>query len=96
MPRPRKRRRCRAFDGDRVFKPRSIPMDQLDHVRLELDEFEALRLCDLDGLDQEEAGQRMRISRGTVQRLLKSGRRKTLEALVNSSALIIDKGADAE
>jgi predicted DNA-binding protein (UPF0251 family) len=95
MPRPRKHRRCRAFDGDRVFKPRSIPMHQLETIRLELGELEALRLCDLEGLDQETAGQRMKISRGTVQRLLKIGRQKLVEALVTSSALIIEEGAEA-
>lgn len=91
MPRPRKRRFCRAFDGDRVFKPRSIPMSRLATIRLELDELEAMRLCDLDRLDQEEAGVKMQVSRGTVQRLLKSGRSKILEALVTSAALLIEE-----
>ena len=92
MPRPRKRRRCRAYDGDRVFKPRSIPMHQLETIRLELGELEAMRLCDLDGLDQEGAGERMAVSRGTVQRLLKSGRAKVLRALFQSRALLIEEG----
>jgi predicted DNA-binding protein (UPF0251 family) len=90
VPRPRKRRRCRQFDGDRVFKPRSIPMAELDQVRLGLDELEAMRLCDLDGLDQEAAGRRMGVSRGTIQRLLRSGRAGVLRALLHSSALIIE------
>lgn len=92
MPRPRKRRRCREFDGDRVFKPRSIPMSDLTQIRLGLDELEAMRLCDLDALDQEAAGLRMGVSRGTIQRLLHSGRTKILRALLDSSALIIEKG----
>lgn len=91
MPRPRKRRRCRRFDGDRVFKPRSVPMTALAEVRLALDELEAMRLCDLDGLDQEAAGRRMGVSRGTVQRLLQTGRASVLRALVTSSALIIEQ-----
>lgn len=90
MPRHRKRRRCRRFRGDRVFKPRSIPMSELDPIHLELPEFEALRCCDLDGLDQESAGERMGVSRGTVQRLVKSGRAKIVRALLKSTALIID------
>jgi predicted DNA-binding protein (UPF0251 family) len=92
LPRPRKRRCCRAYEGDRVFKPRSIPMLNLDTVRLELGELEAMRLCDLDGLDQHEAGRRMGVSRGTVQRLLKSGRAKVLETIVGTKALIIERG----
>ena len=92
MPRPRKHRRCRRYDDDRVFKPRSIPMRDLPEVRLGLDELEAMRLCDLEGLEQEAAGVRMGVSRGTVQRLVKSGRAKVMRALIDSSALIIEKG----
>jgi len=90
MPRPRKQRLCQHFDGDRVFKPRSIPLRDLQAIDLGLDELEALRLCDLEGLDQEAAGFRMAVSRGTVQRLVKSGRAKVVRALVESAALIIN------
>lgn len=92
MSRPRKHRNCRRFDGDQVFKPRSIPMSDLEIVHLELDELEAMRLCDLEGHDQESAGERMGVSRGTVQRLVKSGREKLVRALVDSSAVVIEKG----
>jgi len=96
MPRPRKRCRCREHAGDRVFKPGSVPMSRLETVRLELSELEAMRLCDLEHLDQETAGRRMAVSRGTVQRLLKSGRSKVLEALLQSRALLIEEGARHE
>jgi predicted DNA-binding protein (UPF0251 family) len=96
MPRPRKRRLCRRFDGDRVFKPRSIPMSELETLRLGLDELEAMRLCDLEGHEQEAAGERMGVSRGTIQRLLKSGRAKMVRALLDSSALVIEKGESDE
>lgn len=96
MPRPRKHRRCRRYDGERVFKPRSIPMRDLAEVRLGLDELEAMRLCDLEGLEQEAAGVRMGVSRGTVQRLVKSARAKVMRALIDSSALIIEKGETDE
>ena len=96
MPRPRKKRCCRAYEGDRVFKPRSIPMSELETVRLELGELEALRLCDLERLDQDEAGRRMGVSRGTIQRLLKSGRAKILESIVESKALTIERGEGDE
>ena len=91
MPRPKKHRHCRQYDGDRIFKPRSIPMSRLETITLELDELEAMRLCDHDGLDQTEAGSRMGVSRGTVQRLLRSGRSKVLGALLNNAALVINK-----
>jgi predicted DNA-binding protein (UPF0251 family) len=67
-------------------------MPELETVRLGLDELEAVRLCDLEDLGQEAAGTRMGVSRGTVQRLLKSGRRKLVGAVVGNSALLIEEG----
>ena len=94
MGRPRKQRCCKDFEGDRIFKPRSIPMSQLAEVRLELSELEAMRLCDLERCEQEEAGRRMEISRGTVFRLVKSGRAKIIEAILESKALVIEEGPE--
>lgn len=96
MPRPRAQCRCRRFDGDRVFKPRSIPMSELDTLELELAELEALRLCDREGLHQEQAAQCMGISRGTVQRLLDRARRKVATALTESVALVIREESEHE
>lgn len=67
-------------------------MSELGVVRLELDELEAMRLCDLEGHDQESAGTRMGVSRGTVQRLVTTGRSKMIQALVESAALLIEGG----
>jgi predicted DNA-binding protein (UPF0251 family) len=55
-----------------------------------LDQFEAMRLCDSEGLDQEEAGRRMRISRGTIQRLLYSGRRAIIDGMLQNDAIVIN------
>lgn len=71
-------------------------MTELPQIRLELGELEAMRLCDLDGLEQEQAGVRMGVSRGTVQRLLASGRAKLVQALLQPAALLIEKGASDE
>ncbi len=60
------------------------------------DELEALKLCDLEGLFQEQAGERMGVSRGTVQRLLASARQKTADALVSGAALIFEEDELAE
>ena len=92
MGRPRKPRRCRRFAGDRLFKPQGIPMTDLSVVAIGLDELEAIRLCDVEGLDQAGAGARMGVSRGTVQRLVKSGREKLARAVLESSALRIGNG----
>jgi predicted DNA-binding protein (UPF0251 family) len=65
-------------------------MSELAAIRLELSELEAMRLCDVESHDQREAGRRMGVSRGTVQRLLKRGRSKVVSALVESAALVIE------
>ena len=65
-------------------------MSQLEHITLYRDELEALRLCDFEDMTQEEAGKQMGVSRGTVHRLLMSGRKKLVEALVSSKALIFE------
>jgi predicted DNA-binding protein (UPF0251 family) len=69
-------------------------MTELDTVELGLSALEALRLCDLEGLDQEEAGRRMGVSRGTVQRLVKRARATVVGCLVDGRALVIRRGEE--
>ncbi|MBS7612302.1 DUF134 domain-containing protein [Candidatus Bathyarchaeota archaeon] len=57
------------------------PSRNLEPIFLEFAELEAFRLVDLEGLSQEEAGQRMGVSRGTIWRLVQRARRKTAQAL---------------
>jgi predicted DNA-binding protein (UPF0251 family) len=76
-----------------VFKPAAIPLSELQTVRLGLDELEAMRLCDVEGLDQSRAGMHMAISRGTVQRLLARGRKKLVEALISNQAVVVEPRA---
>jgi predicted DNA-binding protein (UPF0251 family) len=76
----------------RSFKPvdrveKSVQMS--DPITLDFDEFEALRLVDYEGLTQEEAAQRMKISRGTVWRCVDSARKKVISMLVEGRELII-------
>lgn len=85
-PRPRKPRRCRRQSGGRAFKPQGTDLRQ---VVLAPDEIEALRLCDGEGLSQEEAGECMGVSRGTVQRTVKLARRKVVGALLDGAALVL-------
>jgi predicted DNA-binding protein (UPF0251 family) len=72
------------------FKPRGIPMTDLEEVGLGMDELEALRLADLEGCYQEDAAKAMGVSRQTFARIVESARRKVAEALVNGKALRID------
>ena len=60
-------------------------------ILLELEELEALRLVDLEGLTQEQAGTQMNISRGTIWRFIQTARRKTTKALVEARPLYIRK-----
>ncbi len=89
-PRPKKERVCGCSYMGRAFKPTGIPMTKIEKIALLRDELEALKLCDLDGLTQEQAGQRMGISRGTVQRILASARRKVAEALSGCKAIVLE------
>ncbi len=89
MPRPRKRRCCRRYRGDRIYKLRGVPLSDCGLTELALDEFEALRLCDAEGLDQTAAGDRMGVSRGTIQRLLAAGRRKLVTAILSRDAIAV-------
>ena len=72
----RKKRYARRLDTNRFYKPLGIKKSDLQTNIINLDEFEALRLCDYEGLSQIEAASDMRVSRATIQRLLLSGRKK--------------------
>ena len=87
VPRQKKLRYCRGIDGFNLYKPAGIPLSQLEIVELGLDELEAMRLCDLEGKQQEEAAEQMGVSRGTIQRLLQTGRRKLLTSITEGQAL---------
>jgi predicted DNA-binding protein (UPF0251 family) len=92
-PRHKKPRKCGCPFGKlkgHIFKPSGIPMTALEHITLFRDELEALRLCDFEDMTQEEAGEQMGVSRGTVHRLLMSGRKKLVEAIVSSKAVIFE------
>jgi len=73
-----------------VFKPAGIPARELAPYVLRLDEFEAMRICDLEGKSQIEAAELMDISRGTVQRLLERGRRTLVACLLANQALVLE------
>jgi predicted DNA-binding protein (UPF0251 family) len=74
------------------FKPAGIPLAHLQEVRLLVEEAEAVRLKDLQGLEQDECAQRMNISRPTFHRVLGAARRKLADALLNGKAIRIEGG----
>jgi predicted DNA-binding protein (UPF0251 family) len=92
VPRPFKCRRVALAPGVSYFKPRGVPMTDLSEVTLTVDEWEALRLADLDGLYQEEAAGRMNVSRQTFGNIINSAHRKIADAIINSKAIRIEGG----
>jgi predicted DNA-binding protein (UPF0251 family) len=92
MPRPRLCRRVWFEPNTTYFKPAGIPVRKLEEVVLTVDEFEAIRLKDLEGLEQEEAAKKMNISQPTFFRLLDSARKKISDAIINGKAIKIEGG----
>jgi len=93
MPRPRNFRRVGCLPQANYYKPRGIPLAVLQHTTLTVDELEAIRLTDLEGLYQEQAAEKMNISRQTLGRILDSAHKKIADALVNGKALSIQGGS---
>ena len=91
MTRPRLCRRLRFRARADYFKPRGIPMRQLEEVYLSKEEMEAIKLKDFDGLEQVEAARKMNTSQSTFQRILSSARKKIAGSLVKGKALKIEK-----
>lgn len=67
-------------------------MTSLESVGLSVDEFEAIRLKDLEGLEQTAAADSMRISQPTFHRVIEAARKKVADALVNGKAIRIEGG----
>jgi uncharacterized protein len=90
MSRPKKCRCINCAPDKLYFKPRGIPLCDLEEVSLNLDELEALRLADFEGLYHEEAAKQMNISRATFGRILDGARHKTAGAILHGNALKIE------
>ena len=92
MPRPPKCRMIENLPQVRYFKPRGVPMTNLQEITLPVEGFEALRLADIEGLEQDRAAELMHVSRQTFGRILASARRTLAEAVVLGRALRIEGG----
>jgi len=87
MPRKPCPRRISGSPGARYFKPAGIPLRELEEVVLAPDEWESLRLSDLDGLYRADAATRMGVSRQTSDRIVRRARGKVARALLEGKAL---------
>lgn len=92
MPRPRKWRRVCGLPQNSRFGPLDTQADRETAVNMTVDEYETIRLIDLDGLTQEECAAQMNISRTTVQGMYNAARKKLAESLVHGKLLWIQGG----
>jgi predicted DNA-binding protein (UPF0251 family) len=90
MSRPKKERCINCSPSSSCFKPKGIPLYQLKEVILNLDEFEAIRLADYEGLYHEKAAEQMNISRSTFGRIIDNARSKVADTIINGKALQIE------
>lgn len=92
MPRPSHCRWIAGEPGSVLFKPAGVPTDELREVSMTLDEYEAIRLADGEGLYHEEASRRMGVSRTTFGRILESAHRKVAALLAGGCRLRLEGG----
>lgn len=92
MARPIKWRKIEHIPSTPYFKPCDEPLEGLEQNHLLLEEVEAIRLKDLEGLEQKECAERMEVSRPTFQRILLSAREKVADSLINGKMLHIEGG----
>ncbi|MBF0253656.1 MAG: DUF134 domain-containing protein [Candidatus Omnitrophica bacterium] len=93
MGRPRTPRHIESAPRCETFVPAGVPRTRLNVVTMTLDEFEALKLADVEGLYQEEAALRMNVSRPTFTRITRSARAKVARALWRGSAIRMRGGS---
>ena len=92
VPRPVKLRKVEHMPKHNYFKPMGIPKCELEEVDLKVEELEAMRLKDIEGLSQEECAGRMHVSRQTFQNIIDSARKKVASALTKGMAIKIEGG----
>lgn len=92
MPRPVLTRRVFSEPGVAYFKPAGVRMAGLKEIALKVEEFEALRLKDLEEMEQERAAESMGISQPTFCRLVSLARKKVADAIVNGKAIRVEGG----
>ncbi len=92
MARPRKWRKVCSMPNSNRFGPLNVPIDQQHFVIMTIDEYETIRLIDLQGFNQEQCADQMHIARTTVQRIYNDARKKLADSLVNGKVLRIEGG----
>ncbi len=92
MPRPMKWRKVCCLPDNSRFGPMGFPEEALEAVNMTVDEYETIRLIDLEGFTQEECANQMNVARTTVQGIYNEARKKLAQSLVNGKVLLIEGG----
>lgn len=87
MRKIKKLRQCNYEGDERIFRPDGQDTTSLEKIDIYPDELEAVRLCDYEGKNQADVADSMRVSRGTVQRLLTAGRKKIIQGIMENKIL---------
>jgi predicted DNA-binding protein (UPF0251 family) len=74
------------------FKPMGVPMSLSEHISVQYEEYEALRLADYENLSHADAAQRMNVSRPTFTRMYEKIRKKVARAFVEGKTILIEGG----
>lgn len=92
MPRPRKCRKVCCLPKSNLFGPLDKSNLENGIIEMTVDEYETIRLMDLEGMTQEECAEKMNVARTTVQRIYNEARVKLAKSLVNGQLLKIEGG----
>lgn len=92
MPRPKQDRKISNPPLMKGFKPFGIPRRMLNSVKLLYDEYEAVRLLDYEGMNQDQAAVQMNVSRPTLTRIYEKARKTIAQALVEGNMIVIEGG----
>ena len=95
MARPKKHRRIRCNPSVKYFKPRGVPVRQLDEIAVDHDELEAIRYADLLKYSHEKAAAKMQVSRATFGRIISSARLKIADGILNGKAIRINEDPES-
>ncbi|AGA67864.1 putative DNA-binding protein [Desulfitobacterium dichloroeliminans LMG P-21439] len=92
MPRPRKCKKVCCLPENNLFGPINKRDIESEIIPMTVDEYETIRLIDLEGMTQEECAERMNVARTTIQRIYIDARKKLATSLVYGNRLLIEGG----
>lgn len=92
MSRPKKWRKVCFLPESNLFGPLTQKTEEIELVRMSVEEYETIRLIDLEGMNQESCADKMNVARSTIQRIYNDAKQKMADALVNGKVLKIEGG----